>query len=115
MIDSTWAAYANWWDRRNPIDQMKASVQYLKHIMRVRDCSPEDACAFYNTWEWFNISNGPAPASYVRQNGVIVNKIPDWMRSNWITSREYFIWAVAYYNDMSFSEANDQSRFWIRV
>lgn len=111
MIDSTWASYAWGGNRDNPIDQMKASLRYLKHIMQVRWCSPEDACAFYNTGEWFEISNSPAPSSYVRQNGVIVDKIPWNLHSDGITSREYFLWAVAYYNDINFEEARSRSRF----
>jgi len=110
MLDGTWKNF--WvWNRSNPKDQLSASLKYLNHIMRVRKCSPEDACAFYNTWEYFKINNSAVNRKVASWNSVIVNKIPWGLRANWITQREYFIWAVAYYNELSYADAKSKSSF----
>lgn len=110
MLDGTWKNF--WvWDRLNPKDQLSASLKYLNHIMQVNKCSPEDACAFYNTWEYFKINNSPVNPRVASWNSVIVNKIPPNLRANWVTQREYFIWAVAYYNELTYDDAKNKSSF----
>jgi len=110
MLDGTWKNFGVW-NRSNPKDQLSASLKYLNHIMNVRKCSPEDACAFYNTWEYFKINNSPVKRKVASWNSVIVNKIPWSLQANWVTQREYFIWAVAYYNELSYAEAKNRSAF----
>jgi hypothetical protein len=104
MIDSTWSTYWKWLDRNNPSDQLEATCRYLNAIKDRKNCSDELAMAYYNTWEWIkNISDSKA-REFARINPAISNKIPDWISIN---AQNYFIWAVAYYNNKSFNEAKN--------
>ena len=111
IIDSTWREVGRG-DRNDPKAQITWSLNYLERIIKRRNCTPEDAAAFYNTGANFTVNDSPAPAIYVQQNSVIVNYIPSNKRSNNITRRQYFIAAVAYYNDLSYGEAWNRSSFW---
>ncbi len=99
MINSTWNTYGEW-DRNNPRDQLMATARYMKHIQENKNCSWEEVLAYYNTWEWIMLW-GVDIDNYYNLNPAISNKILNLPRNN----KNYFIWAVAYYNDISFNEA----------
>jgi hypothetical protein len=100
MIDSTWNIYWKWLDRNNPKDQLDATCRYLQAIMGRQNCTVELAMAFYNTWEWIRSISNLKAQEYARLNPAIAKKI-EWQ----INSKNYFIWAVSYYNDISFEMA----------
>lgn len=102
MIDSTWKKYGKGLNRNNPEHQLDATCRYLLDIMNKKNCSIELAMAYYNTGEGiFNISNKTLNNFY-SINAPIVNKIPAWVSRS---KKNYFTWAVAYYNDISFEQA----------
>ena len=104
MINSTWNTYGEW-DRNNPADQLMATAKYMKHIQENKNCSWEEVLAYYNTWEWI-MSWRVDINTYYNLNPAITNKIP-W--GLWRSDKNYFIWAVAYYNDISFDMAKTKT------
>ena len=108
MIDSTWNKYWYWLERSNPRDQLEATCRYLKNIIENKKCSIKLAMAYYNTWERImNISKSKA-VEYARKNPAITRKILQWGKIKDIkemTPEFYFTWAVAYYNDINYKEA----------
>ena len=104
MINSTWAAYWYWLDRNNPHDQLEATCRYLSKIKERQNCSDDLAMAYYNTWEGIMRISDSKVREFARINPAISNKIPS---SEYLDAKTYFIWAVAYYNDKSFSQAKN--------
>ena len=100
MIDDTWSRFGSW-NRNDPADQLMATAKYMKHIYSNKDCSWEEVLAYYNTWEWI-LSWKVDINKYYNLNPAIANKIPSWI---WRSNKNYFIWAIAYYNDISFDDA----------
>lgn len=101
MIDSTWWTYGKWLDRNNPVDQLEATARYMRAIYDRQWCSWEEVLAYYNTGEWIKRLSLAQIAEFTRLNPAIAAKHPDRNPAN---ADEYFKSAVAYYNDMNYSE-----------
>lgn len=99
MIDDTWAVYWKGLDRNNPIDQIEATVRYMREIKETKDCSWEEVLAYYNTWTWIKSISNEQVLNFYKKNPAIAKKIPEWIE---ITAEVYFRAAVAYYNDKDF-------------
>ncbi len=99
FVDSTWSRFGSG-DRNNPSDQLMAVAKYLKYLKTTKNCSWEETLAYYNTGPWimrvWNINK------YYNLNPAITRKQPSWISR---TNKNYFIAAIAYYNDISFIEA----------
>lgn len=101
MIDGTWETYGKGLDRNNPHDQLEATARYMKDIYNRQGCSWEEVLAYYNTWEGIKNLSLSKIAEFTRLNPAIANKHPDKNPAN---AHEYFTAAVAYYNDMNYSD-----------
>lgn len=101
MIDGTWNKYGSGLDRNNPHDQLEATARYMKDIYNRQGCSWEEVLAYYNTWEGIRGLSIATIVDFVRKNPAIAAKHPDKNPAN---ADEYFKSAVAYYNDMNYSE-----------
>ncbi len=108
IIDGTWnrPSVWKWLDRYDPIDQLIAWANYLSYIKNYKNCSWEEATAFYNTWEWFDKDSlDPISDTVLSWNlESIVWQIP-WMYgksalelSGQVTKQQYFKAASAYYS-----------------
>jgi hypothetical protein len=99
MVTNTWARFGSW-DRSNPADQLMATARYMKYIQEKKWCSWEEVLAYYNTGLWirkvWNINK------YYNLNPAIARKQPS---SEPRTNTNYFIAAIAYYNDLDFATA----------
>jgi hypothetical protein len=103
MIDRTWDNIWKWLDRQNPTDQLVATCRLLNEIMKNTNCSIELALAYYNTWQGINKISNTKAINYAKRNPAIRKLIP--YKINEINRKRYFIWAVAYYNDISYKNA----------
>jgi len=106
-----WDIWPHWfpnWDK-----QIQATAELLAHNRAIKDCTWQEAVAYHNTWLWILSSSRSDILHVAWINGVISNKIPGVRivgtsivegRNN-ISPEIYFTAAVAYYNDISYSEA----------
>ena len=101
MIDDTWKIYGKWLDRNSWEDQLEATCRYLEAIMKNKSCSIELAMAYYNTWEGIMNISRETLDKFMNNNPSIKSKM-DW---NPEINENYFIAAVAYYNNISFEDA----------
>ena len=104
MINGTWRTYGRWLNRNNPWDQLLATARYMRAIRDRQNCSWEHVLAYYNTWEGIRRISQRQAQNYLSLNTPIRNKIPRNLHAG-ITPENYFIWAVAYYNDLTFEQA----------
>jgi len=105
MIDSTWNIFWAWLDRHDPKDQLLATSKYMSHLKETKNCSWEEVLAYYNTWPGIKSLWQETINKYFYLNPAIANKVP---YSEWKNSTSYFIWAVSYYNDISYNEAKSR-------
>ncbi len=112
MTDNTWGRFWTW-NRKNPINQLLASINFLKYIKNYKKCTWEEATAFYNTWENFNKDSDELVSNkIIKWNfSSIIKKIP-WLGKvknakdvYWkVTNKQYFIAASAYYSWKKYSD-----------
>lgn len=97
----------------NPEMQILATAEYLSYLKKLRDCSWEEAMAYYNTWPNIFSTSIETIYDYVEKNPVIANLIP-WVEVknkkiiSWkdvITAESYFTAATWYYSDKTYTEA----------
>lgn len=102
IIPWTWAEL--WYtpaQKTDPKLQLEWTARYLSKIKEQNNCTWEEALAYYNTWPAFFRANINL-SKYYSWNAPIVNKIPTWIPQS---KNAYFIWAIAYYNDITFAQA----------
>lgn len=104
MIDGTWATYWRWLNRRDPWDQLLATARYMRAIKERQNCPWEHVLAYYNTWEGILSISQSRAQNFLRLNPAIARQIPQNLHV-WITPQNYFIGAIAYYNNMTFERA----------
>ena len=107
MIDSTWNTYWAGLNRHDPADQLLATARYMASIRKNRgNCPWEMVLAYYNTWEGIWKLTPSQISNYSSLNSVIVSG--RWWHTN--DKKQYFIAAVAYYNDLNGAEGLEQAR-----
>lgn len=112
----TWNDVCRWsklnLDRNNPIDQITAGAYYLSHIAKTNHTHDGALLlGYYNTGPGIMRLGVDTIATYSRLNPAIRRIHPTHSPAN---AREYFACAVAYYSDVSYTQALERIN-WPRV
>lgn len=103
MIDGTWEIYWRWLNRYDAWDQLLATTRYMRAIKDRQQCPWEHVLAYYNTGEWIRNVSQSKIEEYGKLNyGAITVKIPSGVP---LSHESYFTAAVAYYNSISYQDA----------